>query len=397
MTPMERYLQACNYPGMLDVPAVQRHLADYCGALGVTRQIVRLAAGWRLADHPSLARSIRRVLDEFAYNDGSVRAALEVWAALEARPALGALATREAHAARTTQAALAARDSRTASARAALVALVARGAPTEAAARDARGALHGPQAEAARDRFARWCIQAKWPWQFEMSWLATIHVGAARSFLSGELPWSAPFFEAFIAGAWLLHWTDDTLYWAAKPRVHLVSAGGRQRLHNPSGAALESDVEDLYFLDGVLVPELVVMRPGCLTIEHIHAETNAEVRRRMLERYGLSRYITDCDAEVVDSVPMDHPLVGLRGARLLRKELRGEPEPIVYLDMLDSTMQPDGSRKHHLERIDPKAYAGDAGRLCHAAMASRWRYRDDAGQLQLTFASWQEYRPTAES
>ena len=33
--------------------------------------------------------------------------------------------------------------------------------------------------------------------------------------------WSKPLFDAFVAGAWLLHWTEDTLYWAAKPAVHL--------------------------------------------------------------------------------------------------------------------------------------------------------------------------------
>jgi hypothetical protein len=147
----------------------------------------------------------------------------------------------------------------------------------------------------------------------------------------------------------------------------------------------------------VLVPELVVMSPGLITIEHITRETNAEVRRKMLERYGWARYITGCGAQIVDSVPMDHAIAGLRGARLLRKELAGEPEPIVYLDMLNCTPEPDGSYKRYLERIDPKAYGGDAGRLCHAAMASLWRYRDDSGRLRRTFERWQDYVPTAES
>ena len=55
-------------------------------------------------------------------------------------------------------------------------------------------------------------------------------------------------------------------------------------------------------------------------------------------------------------------------------------EPIVYLEMLNSTPEPDGTYKRYLERIDPNAYGGMAGRSCHAAMASRWRpvcrYRD---------------------
>jgi hypothetical protein len=69
----------------------------------------------------------------------------------------------------------------------------------------------------------------------------------------------------------------------------------------------------------------------------------------------------------------------------------------VYLEMMNSTPQADGTYKHYLERIDPKAYNGDAGRLCHAAMASLWHYRDDNGRLVRTFSRWQDYQPTAES
>jgi hypothetical protein len=65
--------------------------------------------------------------------------------------------------------------------------------------------------------------------------------------------------------------------------------------------------------------------------------------------------------------------------------------------MLNCTPEPEGSYKRDLERIDPKAYGGDAGRLCHAAMASLWRYRDDSGRLRRTFERWQDYVPTAES
>jgi hypothetical protein len=32
-----------------------------------------------------------------------------------------------------------------------------------------------------------------------------------------------------------------------------------------------------------------------------------------------------------------------------------------------------------------------------ATVASRWRYRDMRGRLQLTFARWQDYEPVLES
>ena len=153
----------------------------------------------------------------------------------------------------------------------------------------------------------------------------------------------------------------------------------------------------LYHIHGVRVESWIVEHPERVTVSTIEAEANAEVRRVMIERYGWSRYIADCGAEIVDTVLEDHPIAGLRGTKLLRKVLPDEPEPIVYLSMLNSTPEPDGSVKIYLERIDPKAYGGDAARNCHAAMASRWRYRDERGDLQLTFRDWRAYRPAQES
>jgi hypothetical protein len=117
----------------------------------------------------------------------------------------------------------------------------------------------------------------------------------------------------------------------------------------------------------------------------------------MLEKYGWAKYMRDCGARVVDEVDETHPIRGLRGARLLRKELPDEPEPIIYLDMVNSSPEPDGSFRRYLERIDPKAYGAVAARSCWAAMASRWRYRDESGALQMTFQDYREYRPAAET
>jgi hypothetical protein len=96
--------------------------------------------------------------------------------------------------------------------------------------------------------------------------------------------------RAFIEGCWLVYWTDDTLYWAAKPTVQVDRSNGNRRLHNASHAALESDVENLYFLNGVLVPAFVVVKPEWITLDHIIRESNAEVRRAMIERMGWDRF-----------------------------------------------------------------------------------------------------------
>jgi hypothetical protein len=149
--------------------------------------------------------------------------------------------------------------------------------------------------------FAVWCIQARgWdlsdkaPALLEARWLR-------KSFV---MAWARPLFEAFAAGCWLIYWMEDTLYWCAKPVVHRDRAGW---FHDDRHAAVESEVEELYFWHGVRVPAFVVLRPDRITVGHIDREANAEVRRVMVERYrhgeevhGAAAFIRDAGAVGLD-------------------------------------------------------------------------------------------------
>lgn len=151
----------------------------------------------------------------------------------------------------------------------------------------------------------------------------------------------------------------------------------------------------LYHWHGMRIPaerEYIIHSPEQITVAKIEAETNAEIRRVMMERYGYERYMRDCNAVVVDQLPVDHPIKGLRDARLLVKNVRDD-EPIVYVDLLNSTPEPDGSVKRYMLRVDPNAYYGAASRSAHAAAASTWRNRDGT----LTYERFEDYRPQAES
>jgi hypothetical protein len=209
--------------------------------------------------------------------------------------------------------------------------------------------------------------------------------------------------DAIDASRWWFTHRDFILVADPPSQVHresLAPGSSRQiaRVHRLDGPAmLWPDGWSIYAMRGMEVPAVIIEHPETITVAAIEKEQNAELRRILIERYGWQRYIGDCGANVVDSVPLDHPVAGLRGARLLRKELPGEPEPIVYLEMINSTPEPDGSQRRYLTRVNPGAYGGEAGRQCHAAMASLWRYRDDNGVLCPTFTDWQEYRPQAES
>jgi hypothetical protein len=169
---------------------------------------------------------------------------------------------------------------------------------------------------------------------------------------------------------------------------------GSHRLHNEDGPAVGfRDGWGVYAVHGTRVPSYIVERPDLITWQAIDSERNAEARRVMIDRYGAERYVTDSGARVVHELPADHPIKGLRTARLLRKEVDGD-EPIVYVDLLNSTNEPDGTTKRYKLRVDPNAYNEDAGRNVHAAAASTWR---DSMTGNLTYSDWKDYAPMAES
>ena len=168
---------------------------------------------------------------------------------------------------------------------------------------------------------------------------------------------------------------------------------GSHRLHCDDGPAVAfRDGWGVYAIHGVQVPAYVVLEPEKITWQAIDAETNAEVRRVMIDRYGPERYVVDSGASVVAALPENHPMQGLRSARLLVKSVPND-EPIVYVDLLNSTPEPDGSVKRYMLRVDPNAYGGDAAMNVHAAAASTWRNADGS----MAYSRWKDYAPVSES
>jgi hypothetical protein len=244
-------------------------------------------------------------------------------------------------------------------------------AQDEQAARDARDARDGQATQAARDalqRFTAWCIhRCSWWWYSDISWQATAYLGAVQLQTEKSLPWAKPLFDAFVAGAWILHWTEDTLFWAAKPTVHVETVGGRRQLHNERGAALESDIENLYFWHGVLVPDFVVVAPERITAEMALKEDNAEVRRVMIERMGMEKFLEQAGATKIHS----HE----RGD-LFSIELPGDPEGCLRAVRVTDA----SSGRVYFLRVPPT--------ISRADDAVAWTFGFDLAD---------EYRPVAET
>ena len=82
-----------------------------------------------------------------------------------------------------------------------------------------------------------------------------------------------------------------------------------------------------------------------ITVKHIQTEENAEVRRVMLERFGQDRYIRESGAQKVSTDDW---------GTLWRTGLPGD-EPLVMVEVINSTPEPDGSSKVYWIRVPPTA------------------------------------------
>jgi hypothetical protein len=103
---------------------------------------------------------------------------------------------------------------------------------------------------------------------------------------------------------------------------------------------------------GVRIEERLLLRPETIAVDEILTETNAERRRVLVDRFGVSRFMKESKAAVLDE---DTDQGGNR--QLLRVELKDD-EPLVTL----SCLCPSTGRQYFL-RVPPDV------RSCHQAAA----------------------------
>jgi len=117
--------------------------------------------------------------------------------------------------------------------------------------------------------------------------------------------------EAFQAGLWCYWVCGEEII--VVPRPILRTRNGQ--LHCETGpAAAWPEGPGLWFLQGVEVSEQLVLAPETLTPDEILSESNVELRRIMIERFGMERLVREAEAEVVHTtdegtlyrVPLTH-------------------------------------------------------------------------------------------
>jgi len=168
-------------------------------------------------------------------------------------------------------------------------------------------------------------------------------------------------------------------FWIVCDRPTTIGRDDQNRPHCDTGPQIAwSDGWADWYIHGVRVPRQVVEAPETLTAQQIKEETNAEVRRVMLGRFGEARYLTEIGAKKIHEDDF---------GELYRAELEGD-EPLVMVRVLNSTPEPDGSIKPYWLRVDPTCTTAQE------AIASTWRYSDTGERV---FPRASDYRPTIET
>ena len=83
---------------------------------------------------------------------------------------------------------------------------------------------------------------------------------------------------------------------------------------------------------GVPIDHRIAFQPETIRVQEILAESNAESRRVLLERFGLERFLTEANAEVLDE---DRDIGGER--KLLRVPMEGDEDLVCLLVHCPST------------------------------------------------------------
>lgn len=142
--------------------------------------------------------------------------------------------------------------------------------------------------------------------------------------------------------------------------LHRDEAG---RLDRGDGPALAyPDGFALHAWRGMPVPAEFLRQLSELTAARIRAEENAELRRVMLEHYGYDRYLAESGAQ-----PVHRDETGV----LWRIELPDD-EPVVMVEVVNSTPEPDGTHRTYWLRVPPRTRTAREG--------VAWTFGLDAGE-----------------
>ncbi|MFF2120150.1 DUF6745 domain-containing protein [Kitasatospora sp. NPDC058184] len=159
----------------------------------------------------------------------------------------------------------------------------------------------------------------------------------------------APLAELAREVGWWWPYRDVALLSDRPTGLHRDEAG---RLDRADGPALEyADGFALHAWRGMPVPPEFLAGLAEVTAERIRTEENAELRRVLLEHYGYERYLADSGAE-----PVHRDETGV-----LWRIVLPDDEPVVMVEVVNSTPEPDGTHRTYWLRVPPSTRTARAG------------------------------------
>lgn len=142
-------------------------------------------------------------------------------------------------------------------------------------------------------------------------------------------------------GGWVIPYESLCLV-SDKPRRMECNPTGD--LHSLTGSALEfGDGFAVHAVDGIVVPEYIVTEPQRITTRMIDKESNAAMRRIMIQRYQ-GNFFDDCGATLVAQD---------RLGRLYRKKRMFDSD-FTFIRVTNSTPEADGSFREYVLRVPPQ-------------------------------------------
>lgn len=127
-------------------------------------------------------------------------------------------------------------------------------------------------------------------------------------------------------------------------RLPRICLDENNRLHCPDDAALEfPDGFKIFAWRGTAVPRDIIESPQTLTSRRIDEERNIELRRALIDKFGVANYLQEACAGIRDQSEM---------GTLYIKQMPGD-EPIALVRVKNSTPEPDGSFKEYFLRVPP--------------------------------------------
>ena len=170
-------------------------------------------------------------------------------------------------------------------------------------------------------------------------------------------------------------WSEicQTAYWWApyegtcfvSDRPTAIYLDRRERLHNLGGPAMAfSDRWSLYAIHGSSVSERLVMKPDTVRLEDLPLDTDREVLHATIELLGHERFLKAANAKLMHEDSF---------GRLYQIRFY-DMEPLLLVELVNSTPEPNGTVKHHLLRVPPVIETAHEGVAW--SFGQRWKEYD---------------------